>query len=60
MAPPIALRITLSGERLANYRNAGQGFLEARLIREIYIRFYRRAYATVYQQGYYLQHSRRT
>jgi len=42
-------------EKTANYRNAGQGFLEAKAHPEEYIRFYRQAYSNGYQQGYYLQ-----
>jgi hypothetical protein len=42
-------------EKTANYRNAGQGYLEAKAHPEDYIRFYRRAYSNGYQQGYYLQ-----
>jgi len=42
-------------EKTANYRNAGQGFLEAKAHPEEYMRFYRQAYSNGYQQGYYLQ-----
>ena len=42
-------------QKKANYRTAGQGFLEAKANPEEYIRFYRQAYSKGYQQGYYLQ-----
>jgi len=42
-------------EKTANYRTAGQGYLEVKAHPEEYIRFYRQAYSNGYQQGYYLQ-----
>ena len=42
-------------EKTANYRTAGQGYLEVKANPEEYIRFYRQAYSNGYQQGYYLQ-----
>src|SRR5204862_152162 len=42
-------------EKTANYRTAGQGYLEANANPEVYVKFYRKAYSNGYQQGYYLQ-----